>query len=251
MATSAARIPDLERQIAITENQISVLVGSSPGPIVRGARLSEQSVPPEVPAGLPSALLERRPDVREAEFAAVAANAGIGVTVGGFLPRIGLSAILGGVSPELNSVTSRQARLWSVGAGATGPLFQGGGLHGQYEQAKETWEIAKLQYQQAALNAFGDVANALVTRQKLAQVREEQERAVKAYEEAVKLSSERYSAGKASYYEVIEAQLRLFPSQVALAQTKRSQFTAVVDLYRALGGGWNLKDPEWSGSPSR
>ncbi len=251
MATSAARIPDLERQIAITENQISVLIGSSPGPIVRGARLSEQSVPPEVPAGLPSALLERRPDVREAEFAAVAANAGIGVTVGGFLPRIGLSAILGGVSPELNSVTSRQARLWSVGAGATGPLFQGGGLHGQYEQAKETWEIAKLQYQQAALNAFGDVANALVTRQKLAQVREEQERAVKAYEEAVKLSSERYSAGKASYYEVIEAQLRLFPSQVALAQTKRSQFTAVVDLYKALGGGWNLKDPEWSGSPSR
>jgi multidrug efflux system outer membrane protein len=251
MATSAARIPDLERQIAITENQISVLIGSSPGPIVRGARLSEQSVPPEVPAGLPSTLLERRPDVREAEFAAVAANAGIGVTVGGFLPRIGLSAILGGVSPELNSVTSRQARLWSVGAGATGPLFQGGGLHGQYEQAKETWEIAKLQYQQAALNAFGDVANALVTRQKLAQVREEQERAVKAYEEAVKLSSERYSAGKASYYEVIEAQLRLFPSQVALAQTKRSQFTAVVDLYRALGGGWNLKDPEWSGSPSR
>ena len=106
--------------------------------------------------------------------------------------------------------------------------------------------MAKLGYQQAALNAFADVANALVTRQKLALVRAEQERAVKAYQEAVTLSTERYSAGKASYYEVIEAQLKLFPAQAALAQTTRDQFTSVVQLYKALGGGWSLKDPEWS-----
>ena len=251
MATSAARIPDLERLIAVKENQISVLIGSNPGPILRGAGLSAQSVPPDIPAGLPSSLLERRPDVREAEYAAVAANAGIGVTVGGFLPRIGLSAILGGVSPELSTLTARKSGLWSIGAGATGPLFQGGGLRGQYDQAKQEWEVAKLQYQKAALDAFADVANALVTRQKLAEVRIQQERAVTAYEEAVKLATERYSAGKASYYEVIDAQLQLFPAQVALAQTKRDQFTAVVGLYRALGGGWNLKDADWTGPAAR
>jgi multidrug efflux system outer membrane protein len=201
-----------------------------------------------VPAGLPSALLERRPDVREAEYAAQAANAGIGVTVGGFLPRIGLSAILGGVSTQLNQITSRNAGLWSVGAGATGPLFQGGGLHGQYVQAKAAWEVAKLQYQQAALNAFADVASALATRQRLAEVREQQERAVTAYREAVKLSTQRYAAGKASYFEVIQAQQQLYPAEVALAQTRRDQFTVVVQLYKALGGGWNLTDATWAES---
>jgi multidrug efflux system outer membrane protein len=204
-----------------------------------------------VPAGLPSALLERRPDVREAEYAAEAANAGIGVTVGGFLPRIGLSAILGGVSTQLDQITSRRAGLWSFGAGATGPLFQGGGLHGQYEQAKEAWEESKLEYQQAALNAFADVANALSTRQRLAEERDQLERAVGAYEEAVKLSTQRYTAGKASYFEVIQAQQQLYPAQVALAQTRRDQFTVVVQLYKALGGGWSLSDAQWTAGAAR
>jgi multidrug efflux system outer membrane protein len=246
MATSASRIPDLERQVAIKENQISVLVGRNPGPVARGARLSDQAPPPEVPAGLPSALLERRPDVRQAEYAAQAANAGIGVTVGGFLPRIGLSAVLGAVSPQLDQITSRGAGLWSVGAQATGPLFQGGGLHGQYEQAKEAWEVAKLQYQQAALSAFADVADALASRQRLAEMREQQERAVAAYAEAVALSTRRYAAGKASYLEVIQAQQQLFPAEVALAQTRRDQYTVVVQLYRALGGGWKLQGGPWT-----
>jgi multidrug efflux system outer membrane protein len=246
MATSAARIPDLERQIAIKENQISVLVGANPGPIVRGAALSEQAAPPAVPAGLPSALLERRPDVRQAEFAARQANAEIGVTVGGFLPRIGLSAVLGAVSPQLDRITSRKAGLWSIGAQATGPLFQGGGLRGQYEQAKEAWEQAKLEYQQAALNAFAEVANALETHQRLAEVREQQELAVNALDEAVKLSTQRYTAGRASYFEVIQAKERLYPAQFALAQTKRDQFIAVVQLYKALGGGWSLTDAAWA-----
>jgi multidrug efflux system outer membrane protein len=246
-ATSAARIPELEREISIKENQINLLVGRGPGPVQRGAPLSEAVLPADVPAGLPSALLERRPDVREAEFNAKAANAGIGVTVGGFLPRIGLSAILGAVSPQLDTITAGKSGLWSVGAGATGPLFQGGALHGQYEQAKEAWEIAKLQYQQAALNAFGDVANALATRQRLGEVRAEQARAVSAYADAVRLSTERYKAGRASYYEVLQAQEQLFPAEAALAQTTRDQFTANVQLYKALGGGWNLKDADWAG----
>jgi multidrug efflux system outer membrane protein len=238
LAASKARIPDIERQISIKETEISLLIGANPGPLVRGARLVDQEAPTDVPAGLPSALLERRPDVREAEEEAHAANAGIGVTLGGFLPRIGLSAILGGVSSDLNSITTRQAGLWSVGAGASGPLFQGGGLRGQYDASKEAWEMAKLQYQQTALAAFGDVSNALVTRKMVLEIRVEQEAAVKAYEEAVTLSTERYKAGKASYFEVIQAQEALFPAEITLAQTRKDQFTAVVQLYKALGGGW-------------
>jgi outer membrane protein, multidrug efflux system len=246
METSAARVPDLEMQIAVKENQLSVLIGRRPGPVSRGASLSEEAQPPEIPAGIPSALLERRPDVREAEDEARAANAGIGATLGGFLPKIGLSALFGGVSSQLDEITSHGAGLWSVGAGATGPLFQGGGLRGQYDQAKQEWEVARLQYQQTALNAFGDVANALVACQKLAQVRDRQERAVGAYDEAVKLSTQRYGSGRASYYEVIQSQLLLYPAEVALAQTKRDQFIAVVQLYKALGGGWNLPDGAWT-----
>jgi multidrug efflux system outer membrane protein len=184
--------------------------------------------------------------VRQAEFEAKAANAGIGVTIGGFLPKIGLSAIFGGVSTQLSQITSPSATLWNLGAGVTGPIFQGGSLRGQYDQAKQEWEIAKLQYQKAALSAFGDVANALVARQKLAQVREHEERSVSAYREAVKLSTQRYTSGRASYYEVIQSQLLLYPAEVSLAQTRRDQYTAVVQLYKALGGGWNLPDAAWA-----
>jgi multidrug efflux system outer membrane protein len=248
METSAARVPEIEMQIAVKENQISVLVGSRPGPVVRGASLSDEAQPPEVPAGIPSALLERRPDVRQAEYAAKSANAGIGATIGGFLPKIGLTAIFGGVSSQLDQITSHGSGLWSIGAGATGPLFQGGSLRGQYDQAKQEWEVAKLQYQQTALNAFGDVANALVARQRLAEEREQLERAAKAYEEAVKLSTQRYSSGRASYYEVIQSQLLLYPAEISLAQAKRDQFIAIVQLYKALGGGWNLPDDDWAGA---
>jgi multidrug efflux system outer membrane protein len=251
METSAAQVPDIEMQIAVKENQLSVLVGNRPGPIVRGSNLSDEDRPPDVPAGIPSALLERRPDVRQAEYAAKAANAGIGATIGGFLPKIGLSALFGGVSTQLGQITSHGAGLWSIGAGATGPLFQGGGLRGQYDQARQEWEAAKLQYQQTALNAFGDVANALVARQKLGQVRDRQERAVRAYEEAVKLSTQRYSSGRASYYEVIQSQLLLYPAQISLAQTKRDQFIAVVQLYKALGGGWNIPAAGWTGPAAK
>jgi multidrug efflux system outer membrane protein len=252
-ATSMARIPDIERQISIKENQLSVLIGRNPAPITRDTRLEDESVTPEVPdvpAGLPSALLERRPDVRQAENAARAANAGIGATIGGFLPRIGLSAILGAVSPSLDDITSHGAGLWSVGAQATGPLFQAGGLRGQYEQSKEEWEIAKLQYQQTALNAFEDVSNALVARQSLAEEREQQEHAVVAYREAVKLSTQRYGAGRASYFEVLQAQQLLFPAEVSLAQTRSAQLAAIVQLYMALGGGWNVRDPSFTDSPA-
>jgi len=247
-ATSAARVPALESLIATKENQLSILLGRNPGAITRGARLAEQTLPPEIPAGLPSELLERRPDIRQAESAARAANAGIGVTEGGFLPRIGLSAIFGAVSPQLENLTTSKASLWSAGAQMTGPLFQGGGLRGQYAKAKAAWEEAKLRYQQTALNAFAEVANALTQRQKLAETRSQQERAVRAYEDAVKYSKERYTSGNTGYFELLQTQQLLFPAQVALAQTRRDELTTVIQLYKALGGGWKLPDAAaWNG----
>jgi multidrug efflux system outer membrane protein len=249
VAASEAQVPDIEMRIALKENQISVLAGRNPGPVARGARLPDEPAPPEIPVGLPSDLLERRPDVRQAEEDARAANANIGVTVGGFLPRVGLSAILGAVSPSLDAITTHGAGLWSIGAGATGPLFQGGGLRGQYDQAKAAWDEAKLRYQQTALGAFSDVANALVTRQRLLEKQTEEARAVAAYGEAVKLSTQRYKAGRASYFEVLQAQQLLFPAEVSLAQARRDEFIASVQLYKALGGGWN-RPALPSGSPT-
>ncbi|HZZ56571.1 MAG TPA: efflux transporter outer membrane subunit [Opitutaceae bacterium] len=238
-AAEAAQVPLLERQIALTENQIHLLLGENPGPVARGPALAEHRPPPETPAGLPSALLERRPDVREAEYAARAANAQIGATIGGFLPRFGLSALLGSTSQSLSALTHTHSELWSAGLNITGPLFQGGALRGEYLQAKSAWRLAKLQYEQTALSAFGDVANALVTRQKLAEAGVQLAREVQAYQDAVHVASERYRAGEAGYYELLQAQEQLYPAESALAQNHRDELIAAVQLYKALGGGWN------------
>jgi len=238
LATTAAAVPDLERRIVVKENQINVLLGRNPGPVPRNTTLPQQGLPPEVPAGLPAALLERRPDLRQAEQLARSASAQIGVALGDFLPKIGLTALYGGVSADLSAITSSGANVWSVTANATGPVFQGGRLYGQYRQAKAAWTEAKLQYQQTALNAFQEVANALISGQKLEEVRTQQARAVAAYQDAVQVSTQRYVAGKASYYEVLEAQQQLFPAENALAQTQLNQRLAIVQLYKALGGGW-------------
>jgi multidrug efflux system outer membrane protein len=249
-AAAAAQIPGLERQITLTENQLDVLLDRNPGPIERGAPLSARTAAPEVPAGIPSELLERRPDVRAAEYAAKATNAQIGATIGGFLPRIGLSALFGGVSPNLNDITLHRHELWSAGAQLTGPIFQAGTLRGEYLQAKAAWELAKLQYEQTARSAFADAANALVTRQKLGEVRVQQEKEVSSYQEAVTVATQRYKAGQADYYELLQVQQELFPAEAALAQTRRDELLSIVQLYKALGGGWNLKDPAaWQGAP--
>ncbi len=238
LATATASVPDIERQIVLKENQISVLLGSNPGPVPRDKTLLQQAVPPEVPVGLPSELLERRPDILQAEQLMRSANAQLGVALGDFLPRIGLTALYGGVSADLSTLTSPSANLWSVAANVSGPLFQGGRLYGQYRQSKAAWEAAKLQYQETTLNAFREVADALVTRQKLEQMRVQQTRAVAAGKQAVEISTRRYLAGKANYYEVLEAQQQLFPAENALAQTQFNQLLVGVQLYEALGGGW-------------
>jgi multidrug efflux system outer membrane protein len=246
-AAAAAQIPALETQIAITENQLNVLLDRNPGPIERGLPLSVHEAAPEVPAGIPSALLERRPDVRAAEYAARAANAQIGATIGSFLPDIGLSSLVGSVSPSLDAITVHKQSLWSAGAQVGGPIFQFGTLRGQYLQSKAGWELAKLQYEQTARSAFADVANALVTRQKLGDVRAQQEREVNAYREAVAVAMERYKAGHADYYELLQVQQELYPAEAALAQTRRNELVSIVQLYKALGGGWDLSDPAWLG----
>ena len=242
LASAAATIPELHRRILLKENELSVLLGRNPGPIPRAT--SSDLRPPDVPAGLPSALLERRPDLREAEQDLRAANAMIGLALGQFFPRIGLTTFYGRVSAELSALTSGAANDWAVAATATGPIFQGGRLYGQYRQARAAWEAASLRYQQTALSAFHEVSDALLSREQLAKIRLEQERAVRAYEDSVAVSLQRYRAGKASYYEVLESQQLLFPAETALARTRLNQLLVTVQLYAVLGGGWQLGETE-------
>lgn len=239
----SADIPELQRQIVIKENQINVLLGRNPAPVERSSTLLAQSSPPEVPAGLPSELLERRPDIRRAEQNLRAANARVGLAVTNFFPKIGLTSVFGQVSSDLAAFTSGASSLWAVGGSMTGPLFKGGTLVAEYRQAKAAWEDAKLTYEQTALNAFQEVSNALISRQKFTEARAHQARAVKAYDEAVQVSIKRYVAGKASYYEVLRNQQDLFPAETNLARTQLNQLLAVVQLYKSLGGGWRDTEP--------
>lgn len=238
LTSTAANIPELERQIVLKENQINVLLGRNPAPVERTTGLLDETLPVEVPAGLPSTLLERRPDIRQAEENLRAATAQVGVAVANFFPRIGLTSLFGKASPELADFTSGTTNLWAVAGNLTGPVFQGGALVAQYRQAKAVWEEARLRYEQTVLNALQEVSNALISRQKYQEVQAQQARSVKAYEEAVQVSLQRYIAGKASYYEVLQNQQNLFPAETVLAQTELNRLLAVVQLYKALGGGW-------------
>jgi multidrug efflux system outer membrane protein len=238
LASAAATVPDLERQIDVQENLINVLLGRNPGPVPRSHALLQEHLPPVVPAGLPSALLERRPDVREAEQDLRSANAQVGAAVADYFPQITLTGLLGAVSPELSSITGGSANAWSLAAGVTGPLFRAGQLSAARHLALAAREQARLRYQQTVLNAFREVSDQLMARQKFADQRVQQQIAVQAYEVAVQVSKERYVAGRASYYEVLQEQQLLFPAQNTLVQVELDQLLAVVRLYRALGGGY-------------
>jgi multidrug efflux system outer membrane protein len=238
LASAAATMPDLERQIVLQENFINALLGRNPGPVRRNHGLLQEQFPPEVPAGLPSSLVERRPDIREAEQIVRAANAEVGVAVASFFPQISLTALFGQVSPELSAFTGGAANAWNIGANLAGPLFQGGLLAGQYHQVKAQREEARLRYQSTILNAFREVSDSLTARQKYADQRAQQAIAVEAYDVAVKTATERYVAGRASYYEVLQEQQLLFPAQNELVQVEANQWLSLVQLYRALGGGY-------------
>ena len=238
LASTSAVIPNLERSIVAKENQINVLLGRNPGPILRGVILTDPMFPPDTPPGLPSQLLERRPDIRQAEQTLIAANARIGVAQADFFPRIGLTSLFGGASADIENVVKSGGNIWAVAGQLSGPIIQGGRLTSLYQAAIAEWEQARLQYEQSVITALQEVSNALINQQKLAQVRKDQERAVTALRESVRLSTLRYSGGLAGYFEVIESQQQLFPAENSLAQTQRDQLIAVVQLYRALGGGW-------------
>jgi len=248
VAQTAAVIPDIERRIVIKENQINLLLGRNPGTVPRDTTLIRQDTPPEVPAGLPSDLLRRRPDILAAEQNLRAANAQIGVAIAQCFPKIGLTSVFGRISPDLNSFNS-DAMAWSIGGNLSGPIFQGGALLAQIRQARAQTEEQSLAYEQTVRTSFQDVANALITRVKLEDVFTQQVRCVRCYADAVAVSRDRYIAGKASYYEVLEAQQQLFPAENNLAQTQLSRLTAVIQLYKVLGGGWNLPDEKWNATP--
>jgi multidrug efflux system outer membrane protein len=240
--SAAATIPQLENQIVAQENQLSVLLGQYPGAIHREGSQLENQKTPEIPAGLPSTLVERRPDIRAVEQQLRAANAQVGVAFADFFPRLNLTGMLGNVAPDLAAFTGGGSFAWSAAAGLTGPVFQGGRLSAAYRYAKAARDQSALQYQATVINAFREVSNALVARQKLADAREEQARAVDAYRQAIDVATERYRLGRSSYYEVLQEQLLLFPAENSLVQIELNQLLAVVQLYRALGGGWEVAE---------
>jgi multidrug efflux system outer membrane protein len=244
-AITATAIPDLERQIALVENGLSVLLGRVPGPIVRGAPLDAQTFPPVVPAGLPAQLLERRPDVVQAEQVLVAANADIGAAKALFFPTISLTGLLGVVSGDLSNVLKSDAAVWNVGAGLFQPIFQAGRIKRNYEAALARNEQALAKYKKAALNAYREVADSLVTIQKLAVEKSEIESGVEALRDASKLSRLRYDTGLSNYLEILIADQQLFSQELELARTRGAELRALVQLYRALGGGWQ---PEQAGA---
>jgi outer membrane protein, multidrug efflux system len=246
LAQTEANIPELERLIVAQENALSVLLGREPGGIPRGTPLEDHPVPPATPPGLPSDLLERRPDVQQAEHTVASANAEVGIAIANFFPRIGLTALYGQQSDDLSDLLKQDFNLWNVAGNAMGPLFQGFALLGQYRAQVAGWDETVAQYQGTVLNAFAEVSDALTAQTKLADARAAQERAVAAYRESVRLARIRYDSGLASYFELLEAQQQLYPAEVSLARIQRDQYLAVIDLYRALGGGWNVTDEQWT-----
>jgi multidrug efflux system outer membrane protein len=247
LGQAQATVPQLESDIIAKENQICILLGRVPGPISRGRPMYEQPVVPVVPAGLPSDLLERRPDLRQAEQELVAANARIGIAKAEFFPKLSLTALFGAASPELSAITGGSATIWAVAGGLSGPLFNAGRTLGIYRASVAQWDQAKVQYEQAVLTALREVSDALTALGKLSEAETGQDRSVRALEEAVQHATDRYGQGLASYYEVLEAQQQLYPAQTTLANIRRGRLFAHVRLYKALGGGWSLTDAAWNG----
>jgi multidrug efflux system outer membrane protein len=250
LSNVASTIPDLRRQIVAQEVALTLLLGRNPGPIARGSALAEQYDPPEIPTGLPSQLLERRPDLREAEETLIAANANVGVAKANFFPTISLTGALGGASPQLSELTGT-GKAWSLAGNLAGPLFTAGRLKNEYRAALAQRDQARITFERAVTQAFGEVSTSLAAHQELARAYKEQLNSVEAYRESVRLSNIRYDSGFASYFEVLDAQIQMFPAEQSAVGYDLGRKVALVNLYRALGGGWNLSDAQWlSASPT-
>jgi len=236
--TAAAAIPDLERRTEQQENFISILVGRNPGPITRGKPLLEQVVPPTVPAGLPSTLLARRPDIQSAEQQLIAANARIGVARAAYFPQITITATGGYQSPALTDLFSGPSGLWSFGGQLIQPIFTAGRIRSNVRLTESQQREAVLFYQQSIQQAFREVADALVAYRKQQEFRQQEELLTAAAEDATRLANTRYRGGVTSYLEVLDSDTRYFDAQLGLAQAQLSERIALVQVYSALGGGW-------------
>lgn len=236
--TAAAQVPDLERQIEQEENALSILLGNNPGAIPRGMKLTEQPHAPEVPAGLPSELLERRPDVREAEQNLVAANAQIGVARAAYFPQISLTGTGGYQSSALTNLFTSPAGIWNFGGSLVQPIFEGGRLRNNVRLAEAQREQMLLTYQQTIQGAFRDVSDALVAYQKNREFRIQEEKLTDSARDAAQLSEQRFNAGATDYLEVLTNETNYFSDELTLAQAQFNELQALVQLYEALGGGW-------------
>ena len=233
-----AVIPDLERQIGQKEHQLSLLMGRNPVRIIRGASWREPPLPPEVPAGLPSALLERRPDIVEAEQKLVAANARIGVAKAAFFPQISLTGNFGAQSLQFGDLFVGPARVWQFGPTLTVPLFDAGRNLANLEVTQAQQEQAVITYEKTIQQAFREVEDALIAHQKNREILAKRERLVEISREDFELARQEYLNGKASYLEVLAAERDVFNAETALVQAYRNQLLSVVQLYKSLGGGW-------------
>jgi len=236
--TAGSEIPTLERQIEQQENLISILLGKNPGPIPRGRRLTEQEHPPAVPAGLPSSLLGRRPDIRETEEQLIAANAEIGVARAAYFPQIALTASAGFQSSALTSLFSGPAGAWAFGGSLVQPIFTAGRIRSNVRLTEAQQQQALLFYQQTIQGAFRDVSDALIAYRKIQEFREQQQFLVESAQDATRLSQMRYKGGVASYLEVLTNDTNYFSAELGLVQAQLDELLAFVQLYKSLGGGW-------------
>jgi multidrug efflux system outer membrane protein len=237
--TATGQIASLERELAQAENALSLLLGQVPGDVPRGRPLEAFQAPPAVPAGLPSALLERRPDIRQAEQELIAANAQIGAAKAEYFPRITLTGFLGVQSRALTDLLTGPAGLASASLGAAAPIFNAGRTRANVQLTEAIQREALVNYQRAIYTAFRDVADSLAAYAKTSQQRTEQERLVETLRASTQLSAERYQGGLDSYLPVLDAQRSLFARELELAQLRQRELSSIVQLYRALGGGWS------------
>lgn len=237
--TAAGQISSLERAIVQTENALSVLLGQAPGDIARGRAIEEIPTMPSIPAGVPASLLGRRPDIREAEQRLIAANAEIGVARAELFPRISLTGALGIESRSLSNVLSSRAGLFSVIGDATAPIFNGGRLRANVRLAESEQRELVINYERAIYDALRDVSDALVGYRKTGEQRQTQEQLVASLRDASRLSTQRYQGGLDSYLQVLDSQRTLFQSELGLATLQQQELSAIVEVYRALGGGWD------------
>jgi len=238
VSSAAETIPTLEQQIEQTENQIRLLIGENPGSVIRGRKFMEQQMLPEVPAGMPSSLLERRPDIRAAEQALIAANANIGVAKAAYFPQLSLSGFLGGQSTQLTSLFSGPHSTWSFVPQVSQPIFTAGRLKSNVKLAEAERESALVQYEKTIQTAFSEVSNALIAHQRTRESRIEQEKLVLALQDRTRLAYVRYRGGVDTQLNALDADRDLFQAELSLAQIRLGELVSVVQLYKALGGGW-------------